>query len=374
MVAELELEDETSYFNYFRMDREHFGMLSDLIESRIRKCDTAMRASIKPEERLAVTLRYLATGESFKSLEFQFRISRTAISNIVVETCQAIFNVLSEEVLKLPSTPEGWLHLASLFEKRWNFPNGIGAIDGKRINIQQPGNSGSHYYDYKGHNSLILLAAVGPQYEILWADVGANGRVSDGTVLQKCALKNALTAENNPLNIPQPRPLPGRRKPVPFVFTGDDAFALTTYMMKPYPQSGLDCEKRIFNYRLSRNRRISENAFGILANRWRILRSAIPLCPEKVTCLTLAVITLHNFLLQSPTYIPPNLVDVEVSATGHVIPGTWRNEALPSSWLNYKPNCSNNYSGDAKAIREEYLQYFNNEGVVHWQWLQCGID
>ncbi len=121
-------------------------------------------------------------------------------------------------------------------------------------------------------------------------------------------------------------------------------------------------------------RQISENVFGILANRWCILRSAIPLCPEKVTCLTLAVITLHNFLLQSPTYIPPNLVDVEVSATGHVIPGTWHNEALPSSWLNYKPNCSNNYSGDAKAMREEYLQYFNNKGVVHWQWLQCGID
>ena len=68
-----------------------------------------------------------------------------------------------------------------------------------------------------------------------------------------------------------------------------------------YPQSGLEGEKRIFNYRLSRNRRISENAFEILANRWPILRSAIPLCPEKVTYLTLAVITLHNFLLQSPT-------------------------------------------------------------------------
>ncbi|CAB4038159.1 Hypothetical predicted protein, partial [Paramuricea clavata] len=208
LVPELELEDETSYFNYFRMDKKHFGILSDLVESRIRKCDTAMRASIKPEERLAVTLRYLATGESFKSLEFQFRISRTAISVIVVETCHAIFNVLSKEFLKLPSTPEGWLHLSSIFEKRWNFPNGIGAVDGKRITIQQPGMSGSHYYDYKGHNSLILLAAVGPQYEILWADVGANGRVSDGTVWQKCALKQALAAENNPLNLPQPRLLP----------------------------------------------------------------------------------------------------------------------------------------------------------------------
>jgi hypothetical protein len=89
------------------MDKKHFGILSDLVECRIRKCDAAMRASIKPEERLAVTRRYLATGESFKSLEFQFRISRTANSVKVVDTCHAIFNVLSKEFLKFPSTPEG---------------------------------------------------------------------------------------------------------------------------------------------------------------------------------------------------------------------------------------------------------------------------
>lgn len=213
-------------------------------------------------------------------------------------------------------------------EKRWNFPNGIGAVDGKRIIIQQPGKSGSHYYDYKGHNSLILLAAVGPQYEILWADVGANGRVSDGTVWQKCALKKALTAENNSLNLPQPKRLPGRRKPVPFVFTGDDAFALSTYMMNiPYPQSGLDTEKRIFNYRLSRNRRISENAFGIMANRWRILRLAFLLSPEKVTQLTLAIITLYNFLIHSPESAVPYIPATEDKATGIVSPGLWRTEA-----------------------------------------------
>ena len=158
-----------------------------------------MRESIKPDEWLAVTLHYLATGESFKSLEFQFRISRTAISDIVVETCQVIFNILSRDFLKLPSTPEEWLYLASIFEKQWNFPNGIGAVDRKQITIQQPGRSGSHYYDYKGHNRLILLVAVGPQYKILRADVGANGRVSDGTVWQKCALKQALIADDTPI-------------------------------------------------------------------------------------------------------------------------------------------------------------------------------
>ena len=60
---------------------------------------------------------------------------------------------------------------------------------------------------------------------------------------------------------------------------------LTTYMMKPYPQKDLSPDKRIFNYRLSRARRISENAFGILANRWHVFRKPFALQPEKVKSL-----------------------------------------------------------------------------------------
>lgn len=111
--------------------------------------------------------------------------------------------------------------------------------------------------------------------------------------------------------------------------------------MKPYPQSGLTNERRIYNYRLSRNRRISENAFGIMANRWRILRSPIPLCPEKVSQIILALITLHNFLLKHPessnNYVPPHLVDVEDEVTGCITPGMWRNDPSSSSWLTYNP-------------------------------------
>ena len=269
------------------------------------------------------------------------------------------------------------MRVASVFQQRWNFPNGIGAVDGKRIIIQQPANSGSHYYDYMGNNSVILLAAVGPEYEILWADVGTNGRASDGTVWQKCQFRQALSSTENLLNLPKATPLPGRRTPVPYVLTGDDAFALTRYMMKPYPQSGLTTERRIFNYRLSRKRRISENAFGIMPNRWAIFRSPIPLCPEKVIPITLAVITLHNFLILSPEsskdYAPAQLIDIEDEVTGDISPGSWRNEQSSFSWLSFDPVCSNNYSGDAKSIREEYTDYFNNEGAVPWQWRQCGL-
>ena len=71
-----------AFARYFRMDKEKFNHLVGRISIHIQRQDTIMRAAISPGERLAVTLRYLATGETFPSLESQFRTSRTAISKI----------------------------------------------------------------------------------------------------------------------------------------------------------------------------------------------------------------------------------------------------------------------------------------------------
>ena len=73
--------------------------------------------------------------------------------------------------------------------------------------------------------------------------------------------------EKNTLSLPKPKPLHENRKETLFVCAGDDAFPLTNYMMKPYPQKDLTIDNRTFNYRLLPARRISDNAFGILANR-----------------------------------------------------------------------------------------------------------
>ena len=62
----------------------------------------------------------------------------------------------------------------------WNFPNGLGGVDGRHIVLQQPKSFGSHYRNYKGTDSIILLAMVGPEYEFLFVDVRMNGRNSDG--------------------------------------------------------------------------------------------------------------------------------------------------------------------------------------------------
>ena len=163
-----------------------------------------------------------------------------------------------------------------------------------RTYLSIPAHSGSYYYNYKGTFSIVLLAVVDANYRFRVVYIGCNGRISDGGVLKNSAFGTAL--ENCQLDLPEPKALPGRTQEVPYSIVGDDAFPLGQNMMKPYARRNLSVPARVFNYRLSRARRISENAFGILANRYRVLLSRMLLSPEKANIITLAVCSLHNYL------------------------------------------------------------------------------
>ena len=69
------------------------------------------------------------------------------------------------------------------FYERWNFPNCIGAIDGKHVMIQCPFNSGSLFYNYKSYFSIVLLAVTSADYRFVMVDVGAYGSSNDSGVL-----------------------------------------------------------------------------------------------------------------------------------------------------------------------------------------------
>lgn len=229
------------------MDQDQFQEILQLVTPIIQREDTVMRESISPAERLAVTLRFLATGESFTSLSFTFRISRQAISRIVIDTCQALYTVLKTDYMKVPSNEQEWLAIAKRYEQLWQFPRCVGALDGKHIVIQSPQHSGSYYHNYKGSHSIVLMALVDADLQFIYVDVGTNGRVSDGGVWNKSTLCQAL--KNNTLQMPPPSPLPSRSRPVPYVVVADEAFALKSNTLKPYPRTALTKESRVFNYR-----------------------------------------------------------------------------------------------------------------------------
>ncbi|XP_061402393.1 uncharacterized protein LOC133338232, partial [Musca vetustissima] len=210
----LKRNDPELYKNFVRMSPEDFDYLLELVTPLIEKANTNMRESICPGGRLAITLRFLATGDSYASLMFLFKRSRSSICNIVPEVCTALYKVLKDNFLKMPATEEEWEEISHSINKTWNFPNSIGALDGKHIDIIAPAHYGSAYFNYKKKNSIVLMALVDANYNFVYIDVGAKGRESDGGVFSRCSLSNGLYT--NTLNLPHPKPLPCRQKPIQY--------------------------------------------------------------------------------------------------------------------------------------------------------------
>jgi hypothetical protein len=84
------------------MDEDTFMELVNRVTPYVKKSDTNMRQAIT-QERLAVTLRFLATGETFQSLQFATRISSRTMSDIIPEMCSVIYETLKTDFIKVQS-------------------------------------------------------------------------------------------------------------------------------------------------------------------------------------------------------------------------------------------------------------------------------
>ena len=136
LVEELRVEDMAAYKDMLHMNCETFAEILTTFGPEITKHQVVGgHRVISPATRLILTLRFLATGETFCSLHFQFRMGKPTISYIVREVCQAIYLVLGARYMSTPSRCPEWLQIAEDFDHVWQFPNCIGAIDGKCRNF-----------------------------------------------------------------------------------------------------------------------------------------------------------------------------------------------------------------------------------------------
>lgn len=254
----------------------------------------------------------------------------------------------------MPKTYEEWTSIAKGFEDTWNFPKCCGAIDGTHVLIMAPSNCGSEYYNYKGTNSVVLMALVDQNYCFTYVSIGSKGSASDGGILQNCELGQLLQKDLLPIG---------------YCVVAHDAFPLRHYLMKPYKcyRTALTVPQKIFNYRLSRARRIVENAFGILVSRFRVFHKKIYCNLKTVNKLVLAACALHNFLRKSSsTYLPPGSFHEEDISSGLMREGRWRTEII--ELRNLENHRERRASDLADKIRDNLKNYFVNEGAVPWQY------
>ncbi|CAG2195955.1 unnamed protein product [Mytilus edulis] len=310
LMNELRIEDEPSFFNFLRMPPVMFDELPYRVDI------------------------HLATGEKYSTLEYDFRVARNSISKFLPEVCRAIVDEYKDEVISCPTDQNDWRAIADEFQKRWNVPHACGALDGEHVAIRCPPKTGSLYHNYK-----------------------------DAQIYNASELKECL--EDGTIGFPEPDPLPNDDQNMPYFLLGDDAFGLRTYLMKPFSIRGMSKEQAITNYRISRGRRVVENAFGILAQRWQIFLSTMGQVPDTVSVIIETCVCLHN--LMRMRY--PNLQNVQLDMEDdlhNLVPGLWRANANM-----HEVNSVVGPNRDTVAAKKqrEYLKlYFNSPaGSVPWQ-------
>ena len=287
-----------------------------------------------------------------KTISFCYRLGQSTVRSIIHETCKVIVKTLLGETMPIP-TEAAWRDIAEDFKNLWNFPNCVGAIDGKHVVMQAPANSGSQYFNYKKTFSIVLLALVDANCNFIAVDVGSFGRNSNGGIFSHSNLGKRL--EEGTMDLPPDTMLPGTNKKAPFVIVGDETFPLKRYLMRPYPGKQLNTtQRRIFNYRLCRARRLVENVFGILGQKFRIYNRRIHVKPEYLDKIVLSTCILYNFIRKIESDMPNG-----GSSTSQDNAENPRHNNLPPQ--------GGNSTKDAFRVRECFTDYFNCEGAVSWQ-------
>lgn len=297
----------------------------------------------------------MSTGESFRSLQFAFRISSSYISKIVKDTLQVLNEKLTPIFLP-PIKSDELKAKVEEFGQKWNSPNCVGAVDGKHVRVFCPKRTGSLYFNYKNFFSIVLLAVVDANYKFIFTEVGSYCKEGDSGIFDKSNLGKLYRSGNL---FPPPCKLPGSSVVLPHGFVGDEAFRIHTHMMKPFtrPVASADNRKAIFNYRLSRARRVSENAFGLLSQVFRVFYSPIALKPETTDNLIIVACCLHNLLR-----------DAYLEKQGKPYYELDPTDPLPTR--NFLPlSRTGGFSNaDGFAVRNLLTEYFNsNEGTIAWQ-------
>ncbi|GFN80136.1 protein antagonist of like heterochromatin protein 1 [Plakobranchus ocellatus] len=139
----------------------------------------------------------------------------STVGAIVTETTDILWAELHTHHMPEPTT-DTFKTIAADFLDTWNFPNCVGAIDGKHVRVKCPANSGSMFYNYKNYFSVVLQAAVDASYKFIAIEVGGYGKQSDGGTFQASRLYQALM--DNTLKLPEPAPLPQSDVIAPYVF------------------------------------------------------------------------------------------------------------------------------------------------------------
>lgn len=272
----------------------------------------------------------------------------------------------------MPQTEVEWKHIAHNFEQKWQFNKCLGIVGGKNVMITNKKNSSLSSASAETSNTndnqtaslsnAILMAIVNDNFEFIYVNVSGKSRSNDSGIWESSDFNSRL--QSNTLNIPKDYNVHGTKYKLPYVFIGDKSFPLRNNLLRPFALRILPYDEKVFNYRLTRARRVFDNAFSILTNRFQCFHRPIALDSNRVDSILLAACTLHNFLLRNvQDYVDLMTIDYEDTESGCVIHGT----RIESAALLDLTLTTTSTTNNGKMVRDEFKKFFSSAGKVPFQ-------
>ncbi len=280
------------------MDYKTFRFICDLVGPHIRRNNTNWRTAWRVEVRVAIALRRLGHGESYRALAHLFGVSSSSCNDICKEVFKVLWSMRGEYITWGPDAAK---EAAMVSFGRKLLPGCLGAIDGCHIPIESPARSGSSYRNRKGWHSIILSAVVDHNRRFVLVDIGMPGRNHDAHVYRSSKMYGIAKGHFGVATRSKFIRKGGVRGIIKPYIIGDPAYPISPSLMKAYPGVGLSLRDEYFNFKLSSSRMCVEQAFGIYKSRWRLFRSPSKGTLEAHVAAMSAACVLHNICIEKMT-------------------------------------------------------------------------
>ena len=276
--------------HHFRMSPYTFQVLCEQLATAVRKEDTALRAAIPVQKRVAVCVWRLATGEPLRKVADRFAIGVSTCHKLVLDVCAAIQATVAPNVIRWPDAAAMATNAAK-FEALSGIPGIIGAVYTTHVAIIAPKH---HVINYLNPRATARKSKT--CYSItLQASVDA-----DGTFTDICVSPGAMADEQTLLLWSMNKPkLTEETLGQGMRVVGGAGYPLTDWMLVPYSHHNLTWTQHEFNGRLAKARAVAVGAFQRLKARWACLQRRTEVKVDDLSVMLGACCALHNICERS---------------------------------------------------------------------------